>query len=182
MQHENFYYKEDPVDLSHLQQTSADFTWLGKNSVTHTYRVWLRYSCHAYSRNLDIGEEVGEDDYIVETTPKLRIYCPKRYSQTQRLVAMMGGLFEKPTSRVALTHDNNWTTFQLYLPAGGGAQHRYCAFFTVKNSRQQPDDPELHFLEMHVESGYIKESIVKTVRGCTFGEVAYMTKYEIPYK
>lgn len=94
---------------------------------------------------------------------------------------MMGALFDKPTSKVSLTYDRNWTTFQLYLPPHGGEQHRYCAFFRVKNSAEQPEDPSLHFLDMHVESAYVRTNMVQTVRSCPFGMVAHMTKHQIPY-
>jgi hypothetical protein len=180
MQHENFHYNGALIDLSHLGQTSADFNWnspIGKQ----TYRVWLRYSNHCYSRELDNGEAQPEDAYVVETAPKLRVYCPDRCSHTERLVGMMGALFEKPTSKVSLTHDKNWTTFQLYLPPEGGGQHRYCAFFRVKNSAEQPEDPTLHFLDMHVESAYVRTNMVRTVRSCPFGMVAHMTKHQISY-
>ena len=180
MQHENFHYNGTLIDLSLLSQTSADFDWtspIGKQ----TYRVWLRYSNHCYSRELEDGEARPEDAYVVETTPKLRIYCAERYGHTERLVGMMGTLFEKPTSKVSLTYDRNWATFQLYLPPQGGEQNRYCAFFRVKNSSEQPEDPTLHFLDMHVESAYVRTNMVQTVRSCPFGMVAHMTKHQIPY-
>lgn len=141
----------------------------------------LRYSNHCYSRELDHGEAQSEDAYVVETAPKLRGYCPDRYGHTERLFGMMGGLFEKPTSKVLLTHNKNWTTFQLYLPPEGGGQHRYCAFFGVKNSAEQPKDPTLHFLDMHVESGYVRTNMVQTARSCPFGMVAHMTKHQKSY-
>lgn len=181
MQHENFQYRGEVINLSHLGQSSADFNWTGQNKTEHTYRVWLRYSCHCYSRELDEGENQAADAHLVEAAPKVRVYCPDRYAQTQRLAGMMAGLFAKPTSRVALTHDANWTTFQLYAPAEGGAQQRYCAFFRVKNSANQPEDQNLHFLDMHVESAYVRTNMVQTVRSCPFGQVAYMTKYGIRY-
>jgi hypothetical protein len=56
MQHENFHYNGTLIDLSHLSQTSADFNWTTPNG-TETYRVWLRYSNHCYSRELNEGED-----------------------------------------------------------------------------------------------------------------------------
>jgi len=182
MQHENFTYKNKLIELDHLQQKSADFVWTGDDGLSITYRIWLRYSCHPYSRELHKDEAVDDEAYVVEKNPTVRIFCPERYDQTKRLVEMMSGLLAKPTSRVSLTHENNWTTFQLYLPPEGKRQHRYCAFFRVKNSLHQPSDLALHFLDMHVESGYIRENIVSTVRACTFGNVAHMTKNGIAYK
>lgn len=182
MQHENFHYREELIDLSHLSQTSADFQWTGQDGTLRTYRVWIRYSNHTYSRELGVDETQATDAYVVDSSPKLRVFCPERYGQTHRLVGMMNGLFEKPTTRVALTHDKNWTTFQLYLPPQGETQHRYCAFFRVKNSVAQPEDGGMHFLDMHVESAYVRTNMVQTVRACPFGHVAYMTRHNISYR
>jgi hypothetical protein len=36
---------------------------------------------------------------MVTNTPRLRVYYPIRYGQTEHLVKMMAGLFAKPTSK-----------------------------------------------------------------------------------
>ncbi|WP_187971252.1 hypothetical protein [Aquibium microcysteis] len=168
------------IDLSHLRQTTTDFDWRSPTG-KQTYRVWLRYSTHCYSRELGEGETLGESDHVVETHPRLRVYCPERYGQTGRLVIMIRGLFEKPTSKVSLTRERNWTTFTFYEHSEGGGQHRYCAFFRIRNSARQLEDPSLHSLEMYVESAYVRSDMVRTLRSCPFGLVAHMTRYRIPY-
>lgn len=182
MQHQDFQYQGQTIALGHLQQSSADFEWVSKDGVKHIYRVWLRYSNHCYSRELDPDEEQEQDAYVVETEPRLRVYCPVRYSLTPQLVGMMGNLFLKPTSRVSLTMEANWTTYQLYLPHEGGTQQRYCAFFRIRNSSVQPVDGSYHSLDMHVESAYVRSNMVKTERHCPFGQVAQMTKDNISYR
>jgi hypothetical protein len=180
MQHNNFQYNGTLIDLSHLAQTSSDFNWTSKMG-NQAFRVRLRYSNHCYSRELEDGEVQSENAYVVETAPKVRVFCPDRYGHTVKLVSLMGTLFEKPTSKVSLTYDKNWTIFELYQPPERGGQQRYCAFFRVKNSAMQPEDPILHFLEVYVESAYVRTNMVKIRRSCTFGMVAHLTKHHIPY-
>jgi len=180
MQHQSLRQNGTLVDLSHLRQTIACFDWTGPTG-RETYRVRLRYSTHCYSRELAEGETLGEDACLIETSPRPRVYCPERYGQTGRLVTMIRGLFEKPTSKVSLTHERNWTTYSLYQPLGGGGQNRYCAFFRIRNAALQTEDQGPHSLDMYVESAYVRTDMVRTLRSCPFGLVAHMTRHRIPY-
>ncbi len=180
MQHQGFKHCGKDIDLSHLNQVSEDFNWIDKELGEQRYRFWVRYSNHCYSRSLGEGETLQKVDHIIENEP-LRVFCPERYGMTNNLVPMINGLFAKPTTKVSLTHDFNWTVFQLYLSPEGGGQNRYCAFFRVKNSTIQPEDGNLHFLDMHIESAYIRTNMVETRRSCPFGHVAHMTKNNLSY-
>jgi len=176
MHPEKIEYAGKAYTLVHLRQSIRQFKWTPKDAEEVTFSVRLRYSNHCYSRNLDPGE-LQQPEHVLCPDRAVRVFCPDRHSHTERLCAMMGGLFDKPGTSVALTQHHNWTTYQIYAPVGRAAQVRYCAFFTVRNDTDRPIETGTHALDMYVESAYVKEDSVPTRKRVPFGKVAEMTMF-----
>jgi hypothetical protein len=81
---------------------------------------------------------------------------------------MIDGLFVRPTSRVSLTVEDNWTIFHLYSPAEHPGADRYCAFFRLRQSGVLLGKGKLP-MDMYVESGYARMNPVKVLRHLPFG-------------
>jgi len=157
--------------LSHLAQRSYSFDWTVDN-VTTTYTAWVRYSNHCYSESVGIGV-LTADDVVVSKNP-LRTFCPIRFGETPRLVGLVADMMAKPTTRVARTSKGNYSVYQLYVK--DGEQNRYCVFFTVKPSLSQPGVGHEYFLDVHIESAYLKDQRVGTVSQSPLGKIAHLAR------
>ncbi|WP_156379799.1 MULTISPECIES: hypothetical protein [unclassified Rhizobium] len=179
MPHETIFYRNTINDLSHLDQRSYDFSWTEPDYPPFQFKVWVRYSPHCYSRQVD-PDEAGPDDVLVYDPHHTRVFCPERYIETPRLVEIINSVMSKPTTRVSTTTKGNQHVFQLFIR--NGSSQRYCVFFSLKNSDVQPIDGSSHYLDAHIESAYVKDERVGVVTSMPFGRLAHHTKKNIRYR
>lgn len=170
-------YRNVEYSLSHLQKHTGSFSWIGKDKGKSDYLVRLSFSDHCYSEEIKNGRNVKEDDLIINTLPT-RVFCPIRHRESPVLVGMMKGLIEKPTSRIALTAkttggNSNWKIYKLYTRLDDGGPGRYTVFFSIRR-RSKYLTEGARWIDVYVESAYLKDKKVPVVTNLPFGQVSEM--------
>jgi hypothetical protein len=162
-------YQNSAYGLGHLTQSIREFEWTPKGSVKTKFNVKVRYSNHCYSKSVDTPVV---DDVVIDQKP-LRVFCPYRHDYTYDLATMIDGVFQKPTTTVQLTQEDNWHIYRIYAKVKLYTQDRYCVFFRIKKDHDRLIDGATS-LDMHVESAYPRTKIVPTVMRVPFGAAAAM--------
>lgn len=169
MQHRDIIHANRVYVVSHLDQKFYNFVWTDHTGHRQTFRVFVRYSNHCYSRSCG-RHALRRDDTIIEEHPELRVFCLERYGESFRLVDIVAEIITKPTTSVAQTDKGNYHVYS--LSAADGSPGRYCIFFRLKNADVQPVDGSAHFLDLHIESAYLKDIRVGVRARMPFGKLA----------
>ena len=153
-------------DLSHLSQTELTLQWTSENGIRIEIAVRIVYSNHCYTENIAPTESrIGLT--IVRDKKIDRRFDTKRYADSLMLPAMFAELVANPTTRIYLTHEANWTVWEIVHRVGG---KRYYAFFRVKRIATAAN-----CVELFVESAYERDSSVGIARHLMFGRVLEKT-------
>lgn len=162
-------HRDVDYNLQHLQQIFGDFEWEDRGD-RYRFNTRIRFGNHCYSRELAVDEVQHKGDFVVPDK-QLRVFCPDRYQQTHVLNQVFANLLVKPTTRVAMTHEKNYTIFKLYAVVGA-QQETYRMFFNVKPGKPALLADGSHQLDVFVESAYLKENRVGIRRHLPFGNAA----------
>jgi hypothetical protein len=156
-------------DLRHLWQRFNQFTWRDDYGLDMGFSVRVRYSDHCYS---DKNLPALPGCYRVGR--RGRIFCPIRYAHSLNLPPIIEGLFEKPTTEVRLTYENNLSIFRVEMSPPLLPRHKYFVFFHV-DVGEPLMDRGLYRLDLFVESAYQRDTPVASRSRFPFGKVAERT-------
>lgn len=153
-------------ELNHLRQINKSFSWNNSDGDNLNFSVLIRYSNHCYTEILD--DCPTTDDPIFTELNKQRIFDIERYTHSIHLPQIIEDLINKPTSKIALTYENNCYVYKMDMPDGLNKGEKYCIFFHLKLIEM--GNPIR--LKMYIESAYTRSSKVAVKQILSFGNFA----------
>ena len=151
-------------DLQHLTGRLREFNWQCQDGQTVTFRVRVHCSNHCVSEELTEDAPRGAGCFS-DHNGKVRIFNPDRHAWSQELPNIIDSLFDKPTTQIRLTIENNWYLFQIHMrhPLPNG--NRYYCFLRARYLEKISDDPQMHFIHLQIESAYSRDTPPLTPHG-----------------
>jgi hypothetical protein len=152
--------------VDHLVPHREVFRWIDNGQVLQ-FSVHIRYSPHCYSQGLE-GDAPAES-YVFSDPGGRRMFAPHRHAHSLLVPGMIRGLVAKPTSRVSLTFENNWSIYALSMTPPLQTGELFYVFFRIRRS----DPSELangdKAVELYVESAYARSRLVSLREHKPFG-------------
>lgn len=158
---------EYPVD--HLVPHRGEFEWTD-DSETHRLSVHVRYSPHCYSERLEEGAAAGS--FVFSDAGGARIFSPSRHAHSLLVPGLIGNLIAKPTNRVGLTYEKNWSLYALKMVPPLQPGEIFYTFFRLRRSEPAELKNGVKLLELYVESAYSRLTRVALRENRPFGSAA----------
>ena len=155
--------------VNHLAPQQAAFTWTDAGE-THRLSVHIRYSAHCYSEGL--VDEAPSGSFVFSDAGGLRVFSPPRHALSLLVPGLIGNLIAKPTSRVGLTYEKNWSVYALTMTPTLAPGDLFYTFFRLRRSEPAELGNGVKRLELYVESAYSRRNRVPLREIRTFGSAA----------
>lgn len=139
-------------DLQHLEQKFLSFQWKCKDSRLLNFDIRVRYSNHCISEKCKPPSI--KNSFIFEDGYKKRLFNIDRYKWSLELPGIIKMLFDKPTSTIQMTPDNNGYIFELKMRHPLPNNEKYYCFVRMKRSPIFKVDLYPYKLDLYIESAY----------------------------
>jgi hypothetical protein len=128
----NFNYQGEVYDLSHLNSFEWSFTAAeGDKRPERTYRLYVTFSSHCFTRNPQPGEQIAED-LLFHTKKESRVFCFDRHEYSFTLPDIVKCLDERQCWK---TGKGNFFTAEFFDRSGKEIEYEVY-FDVVKTGRK----------------------------------------------
>lgn len=152
--------------VGHLLPHVGAFDWT-EGSDIRRFSVHVRYSPHCYSEGLT--GEAPDGSFVFTDAGGRRAFSPQRHAHSLSVPGMINALIDKPTLRVSLTYESNWSIFALRMSPALAADELFYVFFRLRRSDPVALSDRLRSLELYVESAYARATKVAVREHRPFG-------------
>lgn len=155
--------------VHHLAPHQASFEWTDANE-THRLSVRVRYSPHCYSEGTERDTPAGS--FFFSDAGGARVFSPSRHAHSLLVPGLIGKLIARPTSRVGLTYEKNWSLYALKMTPPLGPGELFYTFFRLRRAEPAELEDGVKRIELYVESAYSRLNRVPLRESRTFGSAA----------